>query len=232
MIGDILKALGQIGDRHFRAVLGWGIGLSVALLAGLTWLVVTGVQMLVGPSLTLPWIGEITWAASAAGWVSLPLMMGLSVVLMIPVASAFTGLFLDRISNAVEAKHYPHMSPAKGASFRTGLADTFSFLGLMLVVNLLALIGYILLAPLAPLIFWSVNGLLLGREYGQMVALRRMSRAQAKQWRSQNRFAIWTMGIAMAVPLTIPVLNLLVPVIGAAAFTHLFHRVGHRRQTG
>jgi hypothetical protein len=29
----------------------------------------------------------------------------------------------------------------------------------------------------------------------------------------------------MAAPLSIPVLNLLVPVLGVATFTHLFHRL-------
>ena len=32
----------------------------------------------------------------------------------------------------------------------------------------------------------------------------------------------------MALPLTVPVLNLAVPVVGAAAFTHLFHRLAQR----
>ena len=29
----------------------------------------------------------------------------------------------------------------------------------------------------------------------------------------------------MALPLTVPILNLLIPVVGAAAFTHLYHRL-------
>ena len=29
----------------------------------------------------------------------------------------------------------------------------------------------------------------------------------------------------MAAPLTVPILNLVVPVLGAATFTHLFHRL-------
>ena len=33
----------------------------------------------------------------------------------------------------------------------------------------------------------------------------------------------------MAVPLTVPVLNLLVPILGAATFTHLYHMIGARR---
>jgi CysZ protein len=27
------------------------------------------------------------------------------------------------------------------------------------------------------------------------------------------------------VPLTVPVVNLVIPILGAAAFTHLFHRI-------
>ena len=102
---------------------------------------------------------------------------------------------------------------------------------MILGVNLLALLAYLILAPLAPLIFWGVNGVLLGREYAQMVALRRLPRAEANAFRRRNRFSIWALGVIMAVPLTVPVLNLLVPVIGAAAFTHLYHRVGPHHQS-
>jgi uncharacterized protein involved in cysteine biosynthesis len=34
---------------------------------------------------------------------------------------------------------------------------------------------------------------------------------------------IWAAGILMAVPLSVPLLNLLVPVLGAATFTHITH---------
>jgi len=33
----------------------------------------------------------------------------------------------------------------------------------------------------------------------------------------------------MVVPLTIPLVNLLVPVLGAATFTHLFHALSARK---
>ena len=36
---------------------------------------------------------------------------------------------------------------------------------------------------------------------------------------------IWLAGALMAIPLTIPVVNLVVPILGAATFTHLFHRL-------
>jgi len=231
MIGDITKSIGQLPDPRFRNVLLMGVGLALALLVGFSFLFITGVQWLVGPSVTVPWIGEVTWLAEAAGWASIPVVMVLSVFLMVPVASAFTGIFLERIADAVEDRHYPGLPTAQGAPLGTTIRDSIGFLGLIVGVNLLALVAYLLFAPLAPLIFWGVNGVLLGREYAQMVALRRLPRAEANAFRRRNRLSIWALGVVMAVPLTVPVVNLLVPVIGAAAFTHLYHRVGPHRQS-
>lgn len=43
---------------------------------------------------------------------------------------------------------------------------------------------------------------------------------------------IWGAGIVMALPLTIPGLNLLIPVLGAASFTHLYHRLSALPEAG
>ena len=227
-MGDILKALGQIGDPRFRGVLLTGVGLSVALLSafsvGLVWLA----RWLVGPTVSVPWLGEVTWLDDAAGWAVVPFTLLASVVLMVPVASAFTGLFLDRIAQAVEDRHYPGLPAPRGQGWGETLAETAGFLGLVVAANLLALVAYLVLAPFALFIFWGVNGLLLGREYAQMVAARRLPMAEARAFRRRHRGTIWATGVLMAVPLSVPVLNLLVPVIGAAAFTHLFHRLRAR----
>ena len=34
----------------------------------------------------------------------------------------------------------------------------------------------------------------------------------------------------MAVPLTVPILNLVVPILGAATFTHIFHGLAAKRR--
>lgn len=225
MINAILKALGQLPDPRFHGTILRGIGLTLALFFGLYAVVFFGVGWLVGDGLTLPWIGTLAWADSVASWASLVLMMGLSVFLMIPVASAMTSLFLEDVADAVEDVHYPHLPQVPHTSFADGLSDTLGFLGLMLVANLLALILYLMFIPFAPLIFLALNGFLLGREYFQITAMRRLGRQGAAKLRRKHIVHIWGLGICMALPLTIPVLNLLVPVIGAAAFTHLYHQI-------
>ena len=70
-----------------------------------------------------------------------------------------------------------------------------------------------------------MNGNLLGREYFVLVASRRIGRPAAKALRRSHWALIWTAGTLMAAPLTVPLLNLIIPVLGVASFTHLFHRL-------
>lgn len=94
-----------------------------------------------------------------------------------------------------------------------------------MMANLGALVIYLLVPPLAPVIFWMVNGYLLGREYFTLVALRRLGRERAEALRRRHALRIWLLGTAMTVPLSLPLLNLIVPLIGVAVFTHQFHRL-------
>lgn len=221
ILDDFSKALGQIGDPKFRSVLLRGIGLTVLLLAAAT----LGVQFLLPDTVSLPWFGEIGWLSTLLSGFVLISMIGMSVFLMVPVASAFTGLFLDQITDAVEEKHYPHLTRADGVPLGAAISDSMLFLGLVIVVNILALIIYLMSTIFAPVVFWVVNGILLGREYFQMVAMRRLGRQGAKELRKKHRFEIWVAGFLMAIPLTVPILNLIVPVLGVATFTHMFHRL-------
>jgi uncharacterized protein involved in cysteine biosynthesis len=103
------------------------------------------------------------------------------------------------------------------------LRDSLSFFGLLVAVNLLAFGLYFVVGPFAPLLFWAVNGFLLGREYFQLVAMRRLGRQGAIAARKRHRGRIWLAGTMMAAPLSIPLVNLVIPILGAATFTHLFH---------
>ena len=229
---DALRALSQMGDPAFRRVLGLGVGLSLMLLLGSAAAVVGLAQWLVPDEVSLPLLGDLGWLDDlAAGGAVLALLVA-SVFLMVPVASIFTGLFLEEVAEAVEARHYPEAGPAPRTGLGTAARESVSYLALMIVANAAALVVYLTVPPLAPFVFWGVNGLLLGREYFQVVALRRLSRAEAASLRRRHMLPIWAAGVLMAVSLTVPVLNLAVPVLGAATFTHLFHRVSRRRRTG
>ena len=232
ILASFLKAVGQIGDPRFRRVLMLGIGLTIALLVAIYAVFLTLIVEMVGDSTVLPVIGEVTWLGDLLGWSSLFFMLFLSVFLMVPVASAITSFFLDEVASAVEAKHYAHLPPVEPVRFFDALKDTVNFLGLLITANLVALVLYAL-APFAALfIFWALNGMLLGREYFYIAAMRRVGRDGAKRLRRAHFGTIWLAGCLMAVPLTVPLVNLVIPILGAATFTHLFHQLQRRHPSG
>lgn len=222
------KTLGQTGDPRFRKVLFLGLGLTVALLIAAYAAFLMLIQWLVGPEATLPLLGEVTWLDDLLSAGSLVLMLVLSIFLMVPVASAITSMFLDEVAQAVEDKHYPALPPAPKVPFWDAVRDTVNFLGLLIAANLLALVLYVLFPPAAIFIFWGLNGFLLGREYFTLAAARRVGTAEAKKLRRRHAGTIWAAGTLMAMPLSVPLLNLVVPILGAATFTHLYHALARR----
>ena len=218
-------ALAQLGDPRFRRVLLTGVALTLGLLIAASVGFMALVGWLVGEDASLPFIGQVTWLNEVLSWTSLLVMIVLSVFLMVPVASAITSMFLDEVAQAVEDKHYPGLPEVPGVPVIDAVRDTVGFLGVLILANLLALILYVIFTPLAPFIFWALNGFLLGREYFTLAAIRRVGRVEARKLRARNTGTIWLAGTLMAIPLSVPLVNLVIPILGAATFTHIFHRV-------
>ncbi len=225
IFNDFSRALSQMSDPRFLRVLGLGVALSVALLLGVYGGFLVLIDWLMPETFSLPWIGEVRWLDDLLSVGSLILMLLFSIFLMVPVAALFCGVFLDDVAGAVEARHYSALGPAPRQPTYTALVEAVNFTGVLIVVNLLALALYFFIGPFAPLLFWALNGYLLGREYFVLVASRRLGRAPAHALRRRHWFKVWWAGMLMAAPLSVPLVNLVIPVLGVATFTHLFHRL-------
>ena len=225
IFADFLRAVAQLRDRRFRRVLWLGLGLTFTLLVAMYGGFLLLIQGLSPETITIPLVGEVRGIGTLLSIGSLLFMIGLSVFLMVPVASAFTGLFLEDVADAVEQRHYPHLPAVPRLPWGDVLRDTLNFFGLLLAVNVLGIFLYAFAGPFIPVVFWALNGLLLGREYFIMAAMRRIGRAEARKLHRANWTKVWLAGTLMAAPLSIPLVNLLIPLLGAATFTHLFHRL-------
>lgn len=230
ILADFLKALGQLGDRRFRRVLLIGAALSLALLVAVYALFLMVIQWATPDAIDIPFVGPVEGLHTLLSWASALFMVGLSVFLMMPVASAFTGLFLEDVAQAVEDRHYPNLPEVRPVPLMDNLIESANFFAVLVAVNVGALVLYGFVGPFIPVVFWAVNGFLLGREYFTMVATRRIGRDGAKRLRRRHGGQIWLAGTLMAAPLSLPLVNLLIPVLGAATFTHLFHRLNGKPQ--
>lgn len=228
ILSCFLRALGQWTDPRFRRVVLLGVALTLALLVAAYALFVALIQWLVPETTDLPLLGPVGGLDTLLSIGSFFLMLLASVFLMVPVASAFTGIFLEDVVDAVEDRHYPTLPDGRRQGLAEGLIASVNFFGIVLVANLIALFLWPFAGPLVPVLFWSVNGYLLGREYFTLVAMRRMDKPAARAlWRA-NRGRIWLAGVLMAAPLSVPILNLIIPVLGVATFAHLFQALSRK----
>ena len=223
VFGDWLAALVLLADPDARRAMLIGTALSGALLVAAFALFLGAIDLAMEGTLALPMVGDVTGVGSLLSPGALLNMLAASVVLMLPVAPAFAALFLDDVARAVEARRWPALAPAglpRGAALREGAAG----IGLLVVANLLASFVFPVAGLFAPLVFWVVNGYLMGRVFFRLTALRHMARPQALRAVRIHRGEAWFAGTLLAALLTVPVVNLFAPALGAAAFVHLLHR--------
>jgi len=220
MLQAFLKGAEQLNDKATRRVLWLGILAAIAVLA-ILW-------SLIGLMLTRTAVFDIGWLESA-----IDILGGLATLVltwfMFPaVISAVVGIFLDDVANAVEGRHYPGLPAPRNVPLGDTLRMTFKFLAILVVLNLVALV-FLFVPPLFPFVFYSVNGYLLGREYFELVAMRRLPSDEILALRRRHGRSIFFAGVLTALLLTIPVINLLAPIIATAAMVHLFE--GWRSRT-
>ena len=179
------------------------------------------------------WVeSQVTWMPGwlADGVVFVVVTLG-SVLLVwftfVMVVQTVASLFLDGIVSRVEETDYPHLSEARGTTVAGDIVASLRFVGWLLLVNLAATPLYlvaILIPGLSVIIFWIVNSLLFAREYVEIVLLRRLLRRDSDTWRKRHRWRLLAMGAVITAGMSVPVLNLVMPVIAAIAMTHLCHR--------
>lgn len=215
MLVPLIRAIDQMSDPVFLGVVWRSLALSVlaflGLLAGSAW----GVQELVGRPGWLGWLAGLVGGAGAAL---------LAVWLFIPAALLIATLYIDRVADAVDRRFYPGLPRPVGAPLAVqawdGAALGLQVLGLQVVALVLA----IALPGIGLVLGWLITGWAIGRGLFVGVAMRRMSRPDALVLYARRRFAVVAQGVLLALAGTVPLVNLLVPVVGTAAMVHVLNR--------
>lgn len=129
--------------------------------------------------------------------------------------------FDDKMAEAIERQDYPGLPPAQPPFWPTMLGDVlFSLKAIGL--NLLCLPLYIV-PGLGMMLYYALNGYLLGTQFFRMAAGRRVNAQEAVAMEQGARYSIWGTGIAISACATVPFLNLASPLLGVASMLHLFH---------
>lgn len=214
MLSALIKAIEQLPQRGVRGAVGWSIGgtlaASIALTAGVAWV------------LRRTTVFETAWLDRVVDIVGGLAGAALVIVLFPAVVVLVAGFLLDGVCRAVEGRHYGHLGPAREQPILAGVWNALVFTAVVIAVNVLALPLYLLPGP-NIIVFGAVNGYLLGREFFEVVAARRMSTAAAKALRRRHRGRVFAAGVVIAAISAVPVVNLVLPVVATAFMVHVFH---------
>ncbi len=216
MIRHFLRALGQLPDPDFARVL------LTSVVATLTLFLILAAGV---------WFTLYQTALFTVGWLdaTVDVLGGLAVLVIVwllfpAVVVAVSSLMLERVVRAVERRHYPGLGPAREQSFLEGLWNSLKFLGVVIALNLIVLPLY-LIPVVNLLLFYSLNGYLLGREYYELVSLRRLNPERMRYLRSEEGLRLFLAGVIIAFLSVVPIVNLLVPVIATAFMVHVFENM-------
>lgn len=178
----------------------WGISFLISVYAGLSG----------GEGFLVHVLGSI--GGMAIAWFLFPLLY--------PVLVSF---FDDKIAGAIEREDYPQIPPAQPPFWPTVIQNVVFCLK-AIGLNILCLPLY-LIPLIGMVVYYSLNGYLLGSQFFRMAAGRRVSLPEAETLQKKTRGLIFFTGVAISLCSTIPLFNIVVPVLGIAAMLHLFHAV-------
>ncbi|MCP4330441.1 MAG: hypothetical protein GY791_18615 [Alphaproteobacteria bacterium] len=219
MITALFRAFDNLGDRGLRRFIWYSVGGAIAILV-LLWVLVT--LLLTQSAITaIPWLDT---AIDVLGGVA---VLVLSWLLFPGVVGLVSGVLLEGVAKAVEARDYPDLPPPREQGWGEIIRTTAKFAGVLVFANLIVLPLY-LIPVVNIVVFYTLNGYLLGREYFELVALRRLDEKSAIEMRRRGRLRWFTAGLVIAFLMTIPVLNLIMPIIATAFLVHLFQNSGTR----
>jgi CysZ protein len=208
----ITRAVGQLGDPGFTAVLLRSIAWSIACFAALHVAAIWIVHQL------LELHGWLAWGADILGSLAASL---LAFWMFLPLAAAIGTIYFDRIAISVERRFYPWLPPPAGASFIEQSWDGFAVAFRVFVLNIVALILAFLLPGIGLILGWMIAAYAIGRGLFVAVAMRRMPRMMAESLYRASRGVVLTQGAILALAAYVPVMNLLIPVIGVATMVHV-----------
>jgi uncharacterized protein involved in cysteine biosynthesis len=214
MLKAFARALAALTVPALRRVVVLGLGLS-ALSFVLLAFAVGAILFHFAPFSWPP----LDWLAAAFGEIA---VLALAWLLFPAVVTLVMGFFLDRIASAVEALDYPERGPARPRPpVETMMAELRLSL-LTIALNLLALPLYLLVPGMNLVLFLSLNGYLLGRQYFGVVALRRLDAGAARAMRNRFGGRVFIGGVVIAGVFALPLVNLVAPVVATAFMLHLF----------
>lgn len=155
------------------------------------------------------WLGYVSTAGEFVASVAVVVLaIALSPAISMVVGGLLFDVAAERVEKSIAAPK------ARAVPLHEGIANGFRIALPALLMNLIAIPLYFI-PVINALVFYSLNGFLMGREYSTITAARHMSYAEAVALRKRYGLSVFFVGLACSV------IPFFAPLVGASAMTRL-----------
>lgn len=202
--------LGGLKDVIFGRLTGLAI-LNLIIAATLTALAAGALIRYVVPLIPEGggWLGYVSTAGEFVAGVA---VIVLAVALSPAVSMLVGGVLFDIAAERVEKKI--GAPKARAVPLHEGVLNGVRIALPALAFNLIA-IPFYFVPVVNAIVFYGLNGFLMGREYAAQAAARHMRYAEALALRKRHRLAVFLVGLACSI------IPFVAPLVGASAMTRL-----------
>src|SRR5579872_2721649 len=217
MLRAFFQAFGMLGVPALRGIV--AVSLAIA--------VVSFIVLWIGIAFAfqhLPTVGwrPLDWLIDFLGGRG---VLVLNWLLFPAVLTMVMGFFFDRVATLVEAVYYPGRGASRRQSIREAVAIGLRLMLASIVLNLLAVPIYLMIPGLNVFVYLGLNGYLWGREYFEVVALRRLDIDGVRAVRHRFSGRVFFAGTMIAGIFALPLINLIAPVIAVAFMVQVFENL-------
>ncbi len=218
MIQALKQAFSDVFRSNIRGLL-WGTIFLTVLIFGI--LLFGFSELLSAWQMTdIPWLARLI---NVLGY----FLFFLMALFMFPAAATFVaGFFIDSVVERLAAKAGKVHLRAVPLSESLKMSGVVALKGVLLsglLMPLITLLGFVpLLNLVPPALFYILNGRLFGQEYFYAVAARYLDFPEAKALFEKDK-AFWRRaGVIIAFLMTVPVVNMISPLVAVAFMRNLF----------
>tara|TARA_B100001123_G_C14832127_1_gene836594 strand:+ start:4 stop:687 length:684 start_codon:yes stop_codon:yes gene_type:complete len=155
-------------------------------------------------------------------------IFSITTILFIPLSTLVFSLFSDKIIAQIEQKHYFYEPHPLKEGFLRGIFTGLKLLiwTLFLIVFFTPLLSILSVGKYFSIIFWiMINGYIIGKEYFELIAKRRLIEDEILKFRSENFKRLYLGGLLCSIIFSIPIINLIAPLFTTVFSIHEFNKI-------
>jgi hypothetical protein len=132
----------------------------------------------------------------------------------------FVSFFIEEIAFEIEKIHYQDLKNPREIPFMENLSCAVRFGFKAFFINIFALF-FMIIPVIGVLFYYIINGLLVSREYFQIISLRRIKDKEVMRLYKKRSKKYILAGIFVVFLMTLPIINIFAPIIATSMFVHL-----------